>query len=187
MASKKSIAGLIATIKSIYPYYAKDNNIQVLARTWGVLLNDYDDKEVSTALGLCMQECEMPPTPAHIIKKIEDMRPKATDTELWGKLLYALRKVNGLQERFEYTFRDESGVSQGDKARQEARAVYFSMPLELQRYVGSYGEMLRMSEDLDSKTLEFRKTHFLKSIPEIKETNQLQLSATKSVNLLDGK
>ena len=71
MATKKNMAVMIATIKSIYPYYAKDTNIEVLAKTWLLLLQEYDDKIINTALLLCIKEYETPPTPAHIIKMIE--------------------------------------------------------------------------------------------------------------------
>lgn len=177
MATKKNMAVIIATIKSIYPYYAKDANIEVLAKTWLLLLQEYDDKTINNALMLCMKECETPPTPAHIIKKIEDMQPKAYPTELWSQFVETLRLVYEQQEKFGYTFRHEDGETSGDKARKRARELYANMPNELKLYVGSYGEMLRMARQMDEESLKFEKNRFLKMLGDIREENKLRLSA----------
>lgn len=186
MATKKNIAMVIATIKGVYPYYAKDTNIEILAKTWLLALNDYDDNIINKALMLCIRECEMPPSPAHIIKKIDSMQPKPNNNELWAVLVRKLYKIDELRQRFHYTFTDESGVSQGEKAVAEARQVYENMPEVLKMFVGSYGEMLRMSRQLDDESLKYANIRFLKSIENIKQEYQLRLMAKNDVDLLEG-
>lgn len=184
MATKKNMAVMIATIKSIYPYYAKDTNIEVLAKTWLLLLQDYDDKIINNALILCMKECEMPPTPAHIIKKIDEMQPKATLTELWAEYVKALREVSRLQDNFEYTFVDDNGKTQGQNAKDKAREIFNSLPQELKIYVGSFGELLRKSRDIDDTSLKYAENNFMKIMPELRKEHKMRLLGEKSVDML---
>ena len=167
MATKKNMAVIIATIKSIYPYYAKDTNVEVLAKTWLLLLQEYDDNIINNALILCMKECETPPTPAHIIKKIEDMQPKLSNTELWANYVKVLRKVNDLQDRFGYTFVESNGKTQGENARDKAVEIFDSLPQELKLYVGSFAE-----------------NNFMKIIPDIRKEYQMQLLSSKNISFL---
>ena len=184
MATKKNMAVMIATIKSIYPYYAKDTNIEVLAKTWLLLLQDYDDKIINNALILCMKECEMPPTPAHIIKKIEEMQPKKTNTELWAEYVKVLRDVSRLQDNFEYTFVEDNGKTQGQNAKDKAREIFNSLPQELKIYVGSFGELLRKARDIDDVTLKYAEHNFMKIMPELRKEHEMRLLGEKSVDML---
>lgn len=186
MATKKNMAVMIATIKSIYPYYAKDTNIEVLAKTWLLLLQEYDDKIINTALILCMKECEAPPTPAHIIKKIEQMKPQKNKYELWGDFVKILKKVDKLQERFSYTFKLENGLTQGEMAIQETKKIYTDMPEEFKSFVGSYGELLRMARQYDDENLEYTKNRFLKSISEIKKECKAKLIMSADTKFIGG-
>jgi hypothetical protein len=156
-----------------------------LAKTWLLLLQDYDDKIINNALILCMKECEMPPTPAHIIKKIEEMQPKATLTELWVEYVKALREVNDLQDRFAYTFTEPNGKTQGQNAKDKAREIFNSLPQELKIYVGSFGELLRKSRDIDDTSLKYAENNFMKTMPELRKEHELRLLSAKNVDLLN--
>ena len=184
MATKKNMAVIIATIKSIYPYYAKDTNIEVLAKTWLLLLQEYDDKIINNALILCMKECEMPPTPAHIIKKIEDMQPKVSNTELWAMYVKILHEVGSLQEDFKYTKVESNGKTQGQNAKEKARQIFNEMPQELKIYVGSFGELLRKARDIDDTSLKYAENNFMKIMPELRKEHEIRLLGAKSVDML---
>lgn len=179
MATKKNMAVIIATIKSIYPYYAKDTNIEVLAKTWLLLLQEYDDKIINNALILCMKECETPPTPAHIIKKIEEMQPKKTNTELWAELVDALNKIDGLLDGWQYLGTEKQKIN-----RQKCKGIYTALPQELKDYVGSYSEMVRMAQSLDNKSLQIAKSQFLKLMPDIRKESEMRLITAKNIALL---
>jgi hypothetical protein len=184
MATKKNIAMVIATIKGVYPYYAKETNIEVLAKSWLLLLQEYDDKIINNALLLCMKECEMPPTPAQIIKKIESMQPNSNKYELWGQFVKILKKVDRLQERFNYTFTEANGLSQGENAIKKTKETYNNMPEEFKAFVGSYGEFLRMARQYNDDNLEFTKNKFLNSISEIKKECQIKSIEQQSIKLM---
>ncbi len=64
MATEKKIAELIAAIKTIYPYYANETDVETLVNTWNLLLKDYSDNLVDLALLECLKICKTPPTPA---------------------------------------------------------------------------------------------------------------------------
>ena len=73
MASQNKIIEMIAAIKTIYSYYAKDTDVQMLVKTWAVLLKNYPDDAVEVAFYKCLQTCKMPPTPADVIEKLSDL------------------------------------------------------------------------------------------------------------------
>jgi hypothetical protein len=41
VASKKKIIEMIASVKTIYPYYAKETDVPTLVNTWTLLLREY--------------------------------------------------------------------------------------------------------------------------------------------------
>ena len=85
MATKNKITEMIAAVKTIYPYYAKDADVATLVKTWAVLLKDYPDDAVSVAFYKALQTCKMPPTPADVIENLDEMAKAMgqTDEELW--------------------------------------------------------------------------------------------------------
>lgn len=180
MATKKNIAVVIATIKGLYPYYAKDSNIELLARTWLLLLKEYSDDIINKALLLCLRENEQPPTPAHIIKKIKSFADKPYSTELWAQLLKSFDKVFKIRDGMQYC-----STEQKEQIRQKSKAVYDELPQALKVYVGSYAEFLRMAEALDTDTaISIEKTRFLKEIPQIQEQIEVKQLANSNVDLL---
>lgn len=54
MASKNKILEVIGAIKTIYPYYAKETNVELLVNMWQILFADYADKELEIAFILCV-------------------------------------------------------------------------------------------------------------------------------------
>lgn len=99
MASQNKITEMIAAIKTIYPYYAKDANVSILVKTWMALLNDYPDDVVEAAFFQALKVCKMPPTPADIIEKIKEMQASLEPTieELWDTYITQLKKDSDLQ------------------------------------------------------------------------------------------
>lgn len=180
MATKKNIAMMIATIKGIYPYYAKDSNIELLAKTWLLLLNDYDDNIINKALLLCLKENEQPPTPAHIIKKIKNFEDKPYATELWANLLKSFDRVFRLRDGMQYC-----SESQRQEINTKSQEIYENLPQAAKIYVGSYSEFLRMSRSLDTDTaISIEKTRFLKEVPNIQEQIEVKLLANSATNFL---
>jgi hypothetical protein len=166
MASQNKIIQMIATIKTVYPYYAKETDVEILVKTWALLLKDVPDNIVEAALIKCLQTCKMPPTPAEVLEQVKAMTAanEPSDEEMWGVLTSALRKASNLTYRFRFTFVEANGKTQGDNARDDFQKLWDGLPEKIRLYLGSPGELMRMS-NYDDEELKFEKNRFLKHLP----------------------
>ena len=193
MASMKTITNIIASIKTIYAYYARDVDVQTLVKTWGVLLKDYPDDVVDKALYLCLQSCKTPPTPADLIEKINSIREaeEPSTEELWGIFTKALRKGEALVFLFNATYVEANGRKQGDNARDDFQKLWDSLPEKLRMYMGSKGEFMRLAQNHTTEELKFERNRFMKTLPTIEKRQEYQRIALGSsqgttAGLLDG-
>lgn len=185
MASIKKITDIIAAIKTIYAYYARDTDVQTLVKTWGALLKDYPDDQVDQALYMCLQTCKTPPTPADLIEKINSIQKalEPTDEEMWEVLTKALRKAEGLIYLFPATFVEANGRTQGANARDNLEKLWEGLPEKLRLYMGGKGEFMRLAQRHDDEELKYERNRFMKTMPTIHtrhEYRQLQISAGDS-------
>ena len=171
MASKTKIAEIIATIKAIYPYYAKDSDIGITAKVWALVLKDIPDNIVEVAFLKCIQTCKVPPTPADVFEKISAMAEltKETDEELWSIYTKALKQTATQMYYFQFTCIEPNGKTQGENARIKVTSIWDKLPERLKQYIGSEGELMRMARNYGEEELKFEKTRFLKTLPTIKE------------------
>lgn len=186
MASIKKIAGIIAAIKTIYPYYAKDNDVKILSQTWAMLLKDYPDQVVDLALQKCLQICKMPPTPADMIEQINNMHTAMQDSEeeLWTRYVQVLRDTGKYVYRIQYPLF-------GEDPRQKIEDLWQSLPGEIQRYVGSKSELMRYARTYTDEDMQFEKTRFLKAMPAMREREKYQkfamlISGDESKLMIEG-
>lgn len=195
MASINKITEVIAAIKTIYPYYAKDADVQTLVKTWNVLLKDYSDEDVTTALYMCLQTCKMPPTPADLIERLSSLKAslEPSDEELWNELTASLRKADWYISRFAGTFTESNGLTQGQNARRGFEKLWESLPEKIRMYLGGKGEFQRLAQNRDDDELKFERNRFLKTMPTIQkrhEYKQLHLAieaGTAVGQLTDGR
>ena len=191
MATKRKIAGIIASIKTVYSYYAKDTDSAVLAKLWEASLSQYPDNAVEQAFLLCLQTCKMPPTPADIVAQIETASKASgvSEYELWDILTRALRETVNLIGEFGYTIIDrKTGLSQGQMARRRVDEIWDGLPEVLKQYLASKGEMMRMSQ-ISENDLRYERQRFLKAIGAVSEQVQIRerLSASKDTDpMLNG-
>lgn len=167
MATQKKIIEMIGAVKTIYPYYAKDTDVQTLVKTWTLLLKDYPDKAVDVAFLKCLQTCKMPPTPADVIEQLNSMADalEATDEELWSVFTKAIVKVERELSYLQYPLLGETP----DDAHKRILAVFEGLPERLRYYIGSKGELMRMARNFTDNDLKFEKQRFLKTMPEMKK------------------
>lgn len=169
MASQNKIIEMIGAIKTIYSYYAKDTNVQLLVSTWARLLEGYDDKVTDAAFYKCLQTCKTPPTPADVIEQIKSMYRslEPSDEELWAVYNKALRDTSAEVSRFGFTFVDSSGISQGQQARNKVEDIYNSLPDKIKSYLGSKSELIRSAQSwgADSDFGNYEKPRFMKAMP----------------------
>ncbi len=184
MASAKKIGEIIASIKAIYPYYAKDTDVDVLAKTWMLLLKDVPDDVVRIAIIKCLQICKMPPTPADVLEQVREIATanEPTDEEMWVVLTKAIRKAQDYIYCFNHTFIEENGKTQGDNAREKFQKLWDGLPDKLKTYLGGKGELMRLSKYNDEEMM-FEKKNFLKSMPTVsKRQEYAELSLLVSGN-----
>lgn len=174
MATQNKITEMIAAIKTIYPYYAKEANVAALVKTWAALLKDFPDTAVDAAFYKCLQTCKMPPTPADVIENLRALQEatEPTDEELWNSLIIALRETERYRYYFRFTAIEANGKTQGENARQKAKEIWLALPERLKAYIGSEGELTRMAENYTDEELKFEKTRFLKAMPTIKRREE---------------
>lgn len=167
MASKKVIIELLGSIKTIYSYYAKDADLELLMNTWNVLLHNYTDEEVKLGMFLSLRVCKYPPTPADIIEQIENQKQieKPSEQELWGLYRQALREVNYYSYRINYNYIDSTGISQGEQARNAIESIWEALPQELKIYLGDKKELLRNARELNEADISYEKNRFSKTFP----------------------
>lgn len=190
MASQNKVIEIIAGIKTLYPYYAKDTNKQVLVKMWNALLQEYTDEMVEKAFYKCLQVCKMPPTPADVIEQIERINKagQRSEYELWDIYRKALKETERQMYYFQFTYVDTSGVSQGDQARQKVSDIWEGLPEELKMYISSKGELMRLARNSGDEDLKFEKQRFMKTYPTLTqrvEDRKLLLDLTNDKKLLE--
>lgn len=192
MASQNKIVEIIFGIKTIYPYYAKETDVESLVKTWGMLLSDIPDDVAEKAFYKALRVCKVPPTPADIIEHVNAMQKtnEPTPEELWVVYNEALTAVMRLIPQFEYTYIDETGISQGQRARNKVDEIWNNLPEQIRSYLASRGELVRNARQLASVPIEetrWEKQRFMKTLPQIiKRTEYSGLMITGGgVNLLD--
>lgn len=190
MASQKKIVEMITAIKTIYSYYAKDCDIELLVQTWGVLLRDYKDDVVDIAFYNAMQSCKVPPTPADIIERIKKMQKASEPTpeSLWNELRAAIKETQKQMYYFRFNYIDNSGISQGDRARKKVDDVWNALNEKLKSYLSSKEEMIAIARN-DEDDLKYEKSRFLKTLPiiekRIEDKKQFERLFTVNNNLLE--
>lgn len=175
MASQKAIAEIIATIKTIFPYYEKNIDAKSIAKIWSTVLKDYSDEEVNNALLECMKECTYPPAPADLVRHIRRSQAAALPSaeELWGIYHDMLVKGSRLYSCFNYTAMDDNGKTQGQNARQKAEKLWQEAPEDIRRYIGSHGEFIRRAGDFyyNNGDLGYEHRSFIRTISQKREND----------------
>ena len=187
MASKKAIVELLGSIKTIYTYYGKDADLELLIDTWYSLLSNYTDEEVKIGTFLALRVCKYAPVPADVIEQIENQKQieKPSEQELWTLYRQALRETNYYSYRLNYNYIDSSGISQGEQARSAIEAIWEGLPQELQIYLGDKSELLRNARELNEADISYEKNRFTKTFPVLqKRIEDKKLLTALSSNLL---
>ena len=187
MASKKAIVELLGSIKTIYTYYGKDADLELLIDTWYSLLSNYTDEEVKIGTFLALRVCKYAPVPADIIEQIENQKQieKPSEQELWTLYRQALREANYYSYRLNYNYIDSSGISQGEQAYKAIDGIWEGLPQELKIYLGDKSELVRNARELNEADISFEKNRFTKTFPILqKRIEDKKLLTALSSNLL---
>ena len=108
---------------------------------------------------------------------------ETTDEELWAVFTKALDDTERHIYSFNFTFVPfGSNKTQGTMAREAVEKIWENLPDRLKQYIGSKGELIRMSRDYSKEDLKFEKNRFLKEMPSIKKREEF----SKVAVLLEG-
>lgn len=186
MASKKTIIKAFGAIKTIYSYFGKDTDLELMVNTWHSLLESYTDEEVNKGVFLALRVCKYAPVPADIIEQIEGFRnkEKPSETELWALYQKALKEVLYYSYRLEYTYIDDTGLSQGEQARRRIAQIWESLPQELQIYLGDKAELLTNAKLLNYSEVSFERSRFSRLFPIVQKRVEERLAFEKVTNIL---
>ena len=167
MATKKAIIKGFAAIKTIYSYFGKDVDVELLVNTWYTLLHNYTDEEIEKGIYLALRVCKFAPVPADIIEQIENQKQieKPCEAELWAAYRKALKEVNYFSYRLDYNYIDASGKTQGQQAREAIEAIWQSLPQELKIYLSDKQELIRNARELNTSDISFERNRFSKTYP----------------------
>ena len=186
MASKKTIIKAVGAIKTVYSYFGKDTDIELLVNTWHSLLIEYTDDEVNKGLYMALKRCKYAPVPADIIEQIEAFRSikKPSENQLWADYQKALKEVLYLSYRLHYNYVDYTGLSQGEQARQRIDEIWRTLPQELQIYIGDKEELIVNAKALNHSEPSYERSRFSKNFPIIQKRVEDRLAFEKVSNLL---
>lgn len=189
MANINTITEIIASIKTIYSYYAKDTDVEALVKTWNVLLKNYPDNAVEVAFYKCLQTCKTPPTPADVIEQLNAMiaTNEQTDEELWSLFTKAVRQTENQMYYFPFTFVEENGKTQGENAKIKVQEIWDNLPEKLKTYLGGKSELLRIAKTYTDEELKYERNRFFKTMPTIakrQEYTELKLSLENKNSLM---
>lgn len=167
MASKTTIIKSIGAIKTIYNYFGKDADLELLVDTWTALLHNYTDEEVDRGVFLALRVCKFAPVPADIIEQIENQKQieKPDEAELWALYRQALRETNYYSYRINYNYIDNTGISQGEQARRAIDDIWERLPQELKIYLSDKSELIRNARELNETDLTYERNRFSKTFP----------------------
>lgn len=167
MADKTTVIKAIGAIKTIYNYFGKDTDLELLVNTWHSLLQAYSNEEVDRGVYLALQSCKYAPVPADIIEQIERLRnkEKPSESELWATYRKALKEVLYFSYRLDYNYIDDSGISQGEQARLAIERIWSGLPQELQIYIGDKSELIEASKALNTSDFSYERSRFSKVYP----------------------
>ena len=186
MASKKTIIKAFGAIKTIYSYFGKDTDLELMVDTWFSLLEGYTDEEVNRGVFMALRVCKYAPVPADIIEQIESFRnkEKPSETELWALYQKALKEVLYYSYRLEYNYIDDSGISQGEQARLRIAQIWEELPQELQIYLGDKAELVANAKLLNYSEVGYERSRFSKLFPIVQKRVEDRLAFERVSNLL---
>ena len=167
MANKKAIIKAFGAIKTIYPYFGKEANLELLLNTWAVLLEEYTEEEIDRGLFLALKNCKHAPVPADIIENIENLREEKRpfESELWALYQKALRETLYYSHRLHYNYIDDTGISQGEQARRKIEEIWQNLPQELKIFLGAKSELVAHARSLNYTDMSYERSRLSKNLP----------------------
>lgn len=161
--TKVEILKMLDIIKLNYSYAYKNvtaEDFSRLADFWLNSLQDYNDEIVAIAFKKALETCEMPPTLASIMNRIEEIeQANCNANEYWNEIEQAVARVSRL-----FMWGDGEFIM-GDeiiKPNEKANEIFSGLSLVARNWLGNMQTLKSMS---NAETLEYEKARFVKDLP----------------------
>lgn len=193
--TKKDVIGMIAMMKSNYPYAYKQQSKEetnMLVNTWCAIFCKYPREIVQSAFYKSLEICKMPPTIADLTEIINlyKQATEKSENDLWSELRTAVYKTDDCVYRFRFNAIQPNGKTQGENARDEFDEIWNNLSPELKEYLSNKNTLIELSRQ---ENLEYEKARFIKILPIVRnrikvksETNPALLEMIKNNYLIDG-
>lgn len=186
--TKKYVAGLVGIIKNEYPREFKEmqkSELLMKVEMWYKSLARYPKEVVDAAFQRVIETSTFPPSVAHIMNAVKDIQTalEPTDAERWEQLRQIGRKASNCSARFYYSYVEANGLTQGENAKREFAALWGATPQILKDYLGSENGLLAFAR-LSPDDLAFEKGRFFKTLPTLKERQEIQQTISPNVQRL---
>ena len=173
--------------ENAYKCNSKDDNI-LLIESWYDILKDYPREIVFEAVKKSLRVAEFAPRIGTIVKEIEKMQSvfEKDDMELWGELQGVLREVSRCTYRFNHTYIEEDGISQGEKARRRVTEIYNNLDPALKDYCRDERGLIELARYTDEQN-SYERGRFMRIMPTIRDRQkEKQLMPDNIKMLLEG-
>lgn len=188
MIKKTDIIKFISLIRMTYPnaYPTRsDEEEQMLVELWYSMFREYPRDVVFAGFEKAMKRSEFAPKPATIIAEIEKMRGayEKDDAELWAELQGVLREVSREAYRFNFTFIEDNGLSQGDNARQRVKEIFENLDPALKDYCRDTRGLIELAKYTDEQT-SYERGRFMRVMPTVRERIKTRQEMPDNIRVL---
>lgn len=147
----------------------------LLVETWFAILKPFPKELVGEAVKRALMHSEFAPRIGNIVNEIERMQQaySKSDGALWAELCGVLPEANRNYRSLNYTYKDEYGISQGERAQTRLEEIYKGLSAEIQEYLGNWRQLCAISE-MDGEALGYEKGRFMKAMPSVRARVQIR-------------
>ena len=178
----KYIATIRINFENSYKTQTEEER-EILVKSWFAILKVYPKEIVDKAVLEAIKYAKFAPRIGDIVERLEKMQvayEKSTE-ELWAELTGVLREVSSNVYRFQFTYREENGKTQGENARIRVEQIFDNLSVELKEYLRNYKGLIELTR---ADELAYEKGRFIKVIPQIKERIKTRQAMPEKISML---
>lgn len=150
--------------------HAGGEAFNLLVESWYSILKPYHRAIVFEATKRSLTHSEFAPRIGSIVNEIERMTSAIgkSDVDLWVELYGVLCETHRCRHTLHCNFREEDGLTQGEKAAARLEEIFNGLSEEVREYVGSVHHLCVIAE-YDEEQLSMEKGRFFRTVPALRE------------------
>ena len=172
--------------ENAYKCNTREENI-LLVESWYDILKKYPLEVCERAVNEALEHATQGKAPriGDIVGYIKKMMTayEKDDAELWAELQGVLREVSKCVYMFNYTFVEDDGVSQGDKARRRVDDIFNSLDPALKDYCRDKRGLIELANYTSEQT-SYERGRFMRVMPTVRERLKTRQETPENVRLL---